>query len=267
MGFAPESQLATAIDNLTLQRLGLPPGFVPNDPSAALNLGMSVSGAPNMSAATPSPPLSPSPSPPPPAPKMLSQDQQTATTLGLPPGFTPDPSSLKDIQQNSILPGGQPLTSTPKPIPMVTTQPLGKPGAPPDFTTLGLDPDYLTRIISIESPTGQDNPTSGAAGPLQFMPAAGWKPGQPWTPGPAAQEAGVTNPHDPQQVQSGGYKLTQLLVQRLTSYFGRPPTSAEVYLAHQQGAEGATSSWPIRAPRPWIRSAVLPSWAMAARPT
>jgi soluble lytic murein transglycosylase-like protein len=90
----------------------------------------------------------------------------------------------------------------------------------------GVSPDYLARTAKIES---NDNPNatnpSGATGEFQFTPAT-------------AKQYGV-NPKDLFSSTVGAAKLAADNKAQLTQALGRPPTDAELYLAHQQGAAGA----------------------------
>lgn len=87
--------------------------------------------------------------------------------------------------------------------------------------------DYIARERAIES-GGNPNAVSsaGAQGPDQFMPAT-------------ARQYGLTNPRDPVASADATARLTADNASELTKRLGRPPTEAELYLAHQQGAAGA----------------------------
>ena len=90
----------------------------------------------------------------------------------------------------------------------------------------GVSPDYLARTAQIESggKASASNP-SGASGLFQFMPKT-------------AKEYGV-NPLDPVSSTDGAARLAADNQVSLRKSLGRDPTDAELYLAHQQGAEGA----------------------------
>lgn len=115
--------------------------------------------------------------------------------------------------------------------------PTSSPGLPGDLgmsihnaaAKYNVDPDTLTRIAQVES-NGQNttNQQSGAQGPFQFMPAT-------------ARAYGVNDPNDPVQASNGAARLLADNRAVLTSTLGRDPTGAELYLAHQQGAEGAAA--------------------------
>ncbi|HEX4571249.1 MAG TPA: transglycosylase SLT domain-containing protein, partial [Dongiaceae bacterium] len=91
-----------------------------------------------------------------------------------------------------------------------------------------IDPEYYARLRQLES--GGDpnavNPTSGAAGLFQFMPAT-------------ASYYGLTDPTNQDQAYAAVQRLTADNASVLSRGFGRNPTDAELYLAHQQGAGGA----------------------------
>lgn len=77
---------------------------------------------------------------------------------------------------------------------------------------------------------GQSGATSktGAAGSFQFT-------------GGTASDMGVTNPRDNRQASLGAARLYVENRAALTDSLGRPPASSEIYLAHQQGADGAAA--------------------------
>ncbi len=89
-------------------------------------------------------------------------------------------------------------------------------------------PGFMTRMAQIESSGNPDarNP-SGAAGLYQFM------------PGTAAQY-GLANPYDPGASAQAAASLTLDNAATLGRALGRDPTQGELYLAHQQGAGGAS---------------------------
>ena len=142
----------------------------------------------------------------------------------LPPGYTLDAAPAS--------PGASAASAPP-------TTGTGLPPLPPGYTLDGaqsapapdqgpsLDPDYYQRLAQIESggdPT-RVNKLSGAAGLYQWMPAT-------------AKQYGV-DPFNKDQSEAGIRKFTGDNIAQLTESLGRAPTSAEVYLAHQQGAAGA----------------------------
>jgi hypothetical protein len=93
----------------------------------------------------------------------------------------------------------------------------------------GEDPNTAKAIANIES-GGRNVPNEGggsAAGVFQFMPQT-------------AAQYGVTNPYDVDQNVDAGVRLLRDNRAALKSSLGRDPTPGELYLAHQQGAGGAT---------------------------
>lgn len=92
----------------------------------------------------------------------------------------------------------------------------------------GVSSSYLLRTWQIESGgqiSPKDSPT-GARGPFQFI-------------GSTARQYGVTNPNDFTQSAEGAARLAVDNRASLAAGLERPPTDAELYLAHQQGADGA----------------------------
>lgn len=88
-------------------------------------------------------------------------------------------------------------------------------------------PNYLPRVAQIES-TGDPNARNGsAAGLYQFMPRT-------------AKAFGLSNPFDPAESSNAAARLTQTNEKSLSNALGRTPTDGEMYLAHQQGAVGAS---------------------------
>jgi hypothetical protein len=101
-----------------------------------------------------------------------------------------------------------------------------------DFSTLeaenGLPPGYLERTAFIESrgdPSAK-NPNSSAGGLFQFIDST-------------AKQYGVKDKFDPVQATDGAVDVAVDNMRILTTALGRKPTAAELYLAHQQGGEGA----------------------------
>lgn len=92
----------------------------------------------------------------------------------------------------------------------------------------GANADDLLVIAGIESTFNPNakNP-SGASGLFQFM------------PGTAAQY-GLTNPFDPEASTRAAIRLMRDNGAHLRKKLGREPTLGELYLAHQQGAGGAS---------------------------
>ena len=96
-------------------------------------------------------------------------------------------------------------------------------------TEYGLPDGYLETTAGLESSFQASVPNaagSSAQGLFQFMPAT-------------AQQYGLTNVNDPQASSVAAAKLAKDNFLELQRILGRPPTGAELYLAHQQGARGA----------------------------
>lgn len=90
------------------------------------------------------------------------------------------------------------------------------------------DADFLIRLAKIESNGNPHavNSSSGATGLFQFIPKT-------------ASEFGI-NPKDPYQSAEATIALRNRNKQVLSENLGRTPSNAELYLAHQQGATGAS---------------------------
>ncbi|KOX55101.1 hypothetical protein ADL19_13430 [Streptomyces purpurogeneiscleroticus] len=95
----------------------------------------------------------------------------------------------------------------------------------------GLDqryPGFMERMAQIESSGNPDaSNASGAAGLYQFMPKT-------------AQAYGLADPYDPDASAKAAARLTLDNEGTLKRSLGRDPTQGELYLAHQQGAGGAS---------------------------
>lgn len=89
-------------------------------------------------------------------------------------------------------------------------------------------PGLMERVAVIESAGNPEarNP-SGAAGLYQFMPGT-------------ARQYGLANPYDPAASADAAARLTLDNAGFLSRRLGRDPTGGELYLAHQQGAGGAS---------------------------
>jgi hypothetical protein len=93
----------------------------------------------------------------------------------------------------------------------------------------GLPNGYLRRTAEIESsldPNAQ-NPNSSAGGLFQFVDGT-------------AAEFNLENRFDPIQASNAAAKLASRNARILAGVLGRQPTAGELYLAHQQGAGGAS---------------------------
>lgn len=93
----------------------------------------------------------------------------------------------------------------------------------------GLPQGYLARVRQIESRNGQDtyNPKSGAAGDFQFIPST-------------AKAYNLSDPYDLYQSADAAGRFARDNANVLRNKIGRDPSAGELYLAHQQGAGGAT---------------------------
>ena len=93
----------------------------------------------------------------------------------------------------------------------------------------GVDPNTLAQIAVLES--GGDpnakNPRSSAAGLFQFTDAT-------------AKDVGLRDKFDPNQSADAAAQLARSNMSVLRDRLGREPSPGEVYLAHQQGAGGAS---------------------------
>jgi hypothetical protein len=92
----------------------------------------------------------------------------------------------------------------------------------------GLPAGYLERTAQIESGMNPNakNPKSTAKGLFQFLDRT-------------AQEYGLANPMDPNASTDAAARLAQKNMRALKAALGRDPTPGELYLAHQQGTQGA----------------------------
>jgi hypothetical protein len=96
-------------------------------------------------------------------------------------------------------------------------------------TRRGVDPQALLRIGQIESGLRPDaqNPRSSAGGLFQFIDST-------------AKQYGLTNKFDPAASADAGARLAADNAAILRRALGADPTPGQLYLAHQQGAGGAT---------------------------
>lgn len=93
----------------------------------------------------------------------------------------------------------------------------------------GVDPLAMTVIAQLESggdPSAQ-NPNSSAGGLFQFIDST-------------ASQYGLADRFDPDQAADAGARLARDNAQVLAGVLGRQPNIGELYLAHQQGAGGAS---------------------------
>jgi hypothetical protein len=93
----------------------------------------------------------------------------------------------------------------------------------------GVDPAYLGRLAKVESGgnVNATTPLSSAKGPFQFIDAT-------------AKQYGLNNPTDATASADAAARFTLDNKAALTRTLGREPTPGELYLAHQQGASGAS---------------------------
>lgn len=96
-------------------------------------------------------------------------------------------------------------------------------------TRYGVDPRAMLAIGKIESGLRPDaqNPRSSAGGLFQFIDST-------------ARQYGLTNKMDPAANADAAARLARDNSEILMRALGRAPTPGELYLAHQQGAGGAT---------------------------
>ena len=106
---------------------------------------------------------------------------------------------------------------------------------PENVDVEGIDDDYYSKLSQVESAGGKinDNPNSSATGKYQFMP-------ETWDA--ITKKYGMTNKdiNDPIAQDEAVKYLTDENKQHLSQKLNREPTKGELYLAHQQGATGAT---------------------------
>lgn len=97
----------------------------------------------------------------------------------------------------------------------------------------GIDPDLAKRIAHIETGGTFDprafNKGSKASGLFQFIPST-------WS-----QYGNGASPFDPEANADAAMRLLLANKKVLTNRLGREPTGGEIYMAHQQGAGGASA--------------------------
>lgn len=95
---------------------------------------------------------------------------------------------------------------------------------------LRLPTNFLSRTEQIESSGNVRayHPVSKAAGPFQFIPST-------------AKQYGLTDPYNREASAEAAARLASDNANVLRNRLGREPTAAELYLAHQQGASGASA--------------------------
>lgn len=105
-----------------------------------------------------------------------------------------------------------------------TNQPVPNPVALTNAgAQYGVSGSYLMRVHQLE---GNGVSSTGAQGPFQFTPTT-------------AKQYGLKDPFNYPEAADAAARLTADNRVSLTASLGRPPSDAELYLAHQQGAEGA----------------------------
>lgn len=90
----------------------------------------------------------------------------------------------------------------------------------------GVDPDYLARIMKIESGGDPNNRTGSYRGLFQLSPSE------------FAKYGGTGNIYDPEQNARAAANKTAAEAQAFQEKFGRAPTSTDLYMTHQQGEGG-----------------------------
>ncbi|WP_442864637.1 transglycosylase SLT domain-containing protein [Agrobacterium sp. LMR679] len=101
----------------------------------------------------------------------------------------------------------------------------------------GVDPHALTEVAGIESSFNPyaRNKNSSAGGLFQFVDGT-------------AKQYGLRDRFDPAQASDAAARLMRDNRDHLRKTLGREPNAGELYLAHQQGAGGASSCWQIPTP-------------------
>jgi hypothetical protein len=95
----------------------------------------------------------------------------------------------------------------------------------------GVDPNFMLRVPRLEMNAKQGlasyNENSGAAGPYQILSSTAADP-----------DIRVENRYDVVESAEGAARLAVRNAKRFEELMGRKPTNEELYLAHQQGADG-----------------------------
>lgn len=123
----------------------------------------------------------------------------------------------------------QALSSTAIMAKFATLDPAGQKAFLDTFQkSYGTGGDYFGRLAQIESSGDPNavNKITGAAGLYAFMPKT-------------AKQYGLADPTDPDAALEAVKRFTADNRAALTKSLGRAPTDGELYLAHQQGADGA----------------------------
>jgi Transglycosylase-like domain len=166
-----------------------------------------------------------------PSPIGAGGDLPTFAQPGNPYSDSPSSQPVPPIGQmadNPYLPGAtrsMAIGARGGPLP---TFAQGVPGAGGGAAT-GPSPGYLTRLAQIENPSGNPYDTSptGATGKYQFTPST-WR-----------DFGGGGDIHSNADQDAAIKRLNDNHFDGLQNALGRPPTDAEMYLAHQQGLGGA----------------------------
>ena len=125
-------------------------------------------------------------------------------------------------QQTGIQVGGEALKKTYEQVPAAATL---QPAYDAVGQKYGISGSFLLRTHQLE---GNGESPTGAKGPFQFL-------------DPTSKQYGLKNPYDFGAAADAAARLAANNKASLTVALGRPPTDAELYLAHQQGAGGAAA--------------------------
>jgi hypothetical protein len=163
----------------------------------------------------------------------LAEGQQAAAAkkqaAGLASFYGGLPTSFGGGGGASVTPAGKPADAGDDDKTPATTPSGG--GGPSPLNSLPVfasgDPAYYAKTASIESSNDPAATNGSHKGLFQFGPAE-------W-----AQYGGGGNIFDPEAQRAAIQSYTADHNKQLTTMLGRPPTSGELYLAHQQGVGGA----------------------------